>query len=72
MDAKHKTVTTKREIFYLTGPTPVGEVQKAIAVALVKCAEAKGVEARDLADDALMVETHDKEIHIYFEQEVEG
>jgi hypothetical protein len=63
-------IVTKRTIFRVKGPAPLGEVGKAIQAARMACAQAKGVPVDKLFDDAVMVAAYDQDIHVFFEEEV--
>lgn len=62
-DVTIRRVTTVRHEYALRSPVPVGEVEKAVQVALANLPE----ERRGWAD-ALMIEARDDEIVIWWEQ----
>jgi hypothetical protein len=69
-DYERIEITTRRVIHRVRGPVPLDELGKAIQAARLECAQKKGVEPSKLYGDALMVETFDQDIHIYFDYEV--
>lgn len=65
MDANCKETLVRRVIYFLPSPAPYGEVEKAVVVARNRYAEMTG--DHTVWDTVPMVESHDDEIHIYFE-----
>lgn len=67
MDADYTETFTRRCIWYLPSPAPFGEVYKAAVVARRTYKEITG---REAMDDVPMIESHDEQVHIYFDVEV--
>jgi len=63
-------ILTKRVIYRVTGPIPDVELVKAIRAARMECAQIRGVPVEKLMDDAVLVETYDQDIHVFFDHEV--
>lgn len=69
-DYSRKEKVTRRVIYYLRSPAPYAEVSKAVVAAQRECEKLTGKGMDSNWDDVPMVESHDDEIHIWFEVEV--
>lgn len=70
MDATRHEIVTRRVVYSLNSPAPLGEIGKAIQVARLDCAKARSVDVDKLYDDDVMVKSSDEKIQIYYEVEV--
>jgi hypothetical protein len=62
--------TTTKVIFSVPSPSPWADIAKALMCAKREYAECYKIPTEDVCDDAVMVESWDDEIRIWFHKEV--